>query len=236
MQEQNFQKNDYPLDLTIVIPTYNEEKTLHQLFEELAAVLRRLDRSYEILFILDGCTDGSLEIVRGLKEKDPNIRIIRFRRNYGQTAALQAGFDHARGEIIVAMDADLQNDPADIVSLLKKMEEGYDVVSGWRHNRQDTYLTRILPSVAANRLISSTVGLKLNDYGCTLKAYRAPIIKNMRLYGEMHRFIPALACWMGARITEIEVNHRPRLHGRSKYGISRTFRVFLDLMTVKFLL
>jgi len=237
MTPKDIKDSEQTLDLSILIPVYNEENNLQQLYDELNTTLVKLGKTYEILFIVDGSTDRSLEILRELKNQDAlHINIISFRRNYGQTAAIQAGFDYVKGEIIIAMDADLQNDPADIPALLKKMDEGFDVVSGWRKNRQDTYITRILPSMSANWLISKTVGLKLNDYGCTLKAYRHKIIKNINLYGEMHRFIPALACWMGAKITEIQVNHRPRLHGKSKYGLSRTFRVFLDLMTVKFLL
>jgi glycosyltransferase involved in cell wall biosynthesis len=236
MPEADSKNSDTRVDLTLLIPVYNEESNLQQLYDELNAVLKQLHRTYEILFILDGCTDRSEQIIDEIKQKDAHIKKIVFGRNYGQTAAMQAGFDHSNGEIIIAMDADLQNDPADIIVILRKMEEGYDVVSGWRKNRQDPFFSRILPSKIANWLISKTVGLKLKDYGCTLKAYRRDIIKDLKIYGEMHRFIPALTWWLGAKIAEVEVNHRPRVHGKSKYGISRTIRVVLDLMTVKFLL
>lgn len=224
--------------ISILIPVYNEEESLRPLHAELLDALSGLsDRRGEIILIDDGSEDGSYAICRELHEAHPDItRVIRFRRNYGQTAALAAGFAVASGDVIVPMDADLQNDPADIHALLAKLEEGYDVVSGWRKSRQDRLLSRRFPSIVANRLISWSTSVKLHDYGCTLKAYRREIADHLQLYGEMHRFLPALAHWAGARVTEIPVNHRPRKFGTSKYGISRTLRVILDLMTVKFLL
>lgn len=189
-----------------------------------------------MIFVDDGSTDGTFELLRKLAEGDPNLKVIRFRRNFGQTPALSAGFDHAKGEIVVTMDGDLQNDPADIKRLIEKLEEGYDVVAGWRADRKDNPLLRKLPSWLANRLIKRTTGIKLHDFGCTLRAYRREIVKDMKLYGEMHRFIPALAALVGARIAEIKVRHHPRLRGRSKYGLSRTIKVLLDLVTVNFLL
>ncbi len=224
------------LQLSVVIPVYNEADNLRPLYDELKAVLDALGRSAEVLFIDDGSRDRSLEILKEIKAGDPRVRIIRFRRNFGQTAAMAAGFDHARGEIVVTLDADRQNDPRDIPRLLAEIERGYDLVSGWRHRRQDGFLLRRLPSVIANKLISYATDVKLHDYGCTLKAFRREVVKNIELYGEMHRFIPAIASWMGVSISEVKVNHRPRVAGQSKYGISRTIRVILDLITVKFLL
>ncbi|HEY75847.1 MAG TPA: glycosyltransferase family 2 protein [Thermoflexia bacterium] len=225
------------LDLSIVMPVYNEAGNLPVLHAELKAVLDRLGRSYEILAVDDGSTDGSLEVLRRLQREDPHLRIIRFRRNFGQTAAFAAGFDHARGRVVITIDADGQNDPADIPRLLKVMEEGdYDIVSGWRQDRKEPFITRRLPSIVANRIISRTTGVRLHDYGCSLKAYRAEVVKNVHLYGELHRFIPALAGWMGVRVAEVPVNDRPRAYGKSKYGISRTIRVLLDLFTVTYLL
>jgi len=202
----------------------------------LTAVLSALGRSYEILIVDDGSKDKSYDLLKELHEKDPHIHVIRFRRNFGQTAAFSAGFEYARGEVIITMDADLQNDPADIPRMLAKMDEGYDVVSGWRVDRKDPYLSRRLPSMIANRLISETTSVHLHDYGCSLKAYRADVVKNINLYGELHRFIPAIASWQGTCIAELPVNHRARKFGKSKYGISRTVRVFLDMLTVRFLL
>ncbi len=225
------------IDFSIVIPVYNEAGALPTLHAELTAVLEGLGRSYEIVAVDDGSTDGSLEVLRRLQGGDPHLRIVRFRRNFGQTAAFAAGFDHARGRVVITLDADGQNDPADIPRLLKLLEEGeYDIVSGWRQNRKEPFLTRRLPSMIANRLISQTTGIRLHDYGCSLKAYRAEVAKNVHLYGELHRFIPALAGWMGVRVAELPVNDRPRTYGRSKYGISRTIRVLLDLFTVTYLL
>jgi glycosyltransferase involved in cell wall biosynthesis len=222
--------------LSILIPVYNEEGNLSLLCEKLVAALKKVGRPYEVIFVDDGSSDGSLEILLDLRDKNPNIKIISFSRNFGQTAALSAGIDFSKGDIIIPMDGDLQNDPEDILVLLQKIAEGYDVVSGWRKGRKDPFLTRRLPSVVANKIISWIGGVSLHDYGCTLKAYRRDILKNIRLYGEMHRFIPIYAQWIGARVTEIPVRHSPRGSGSSKYGMSRVFKVILDLMVVKFLL
>jgi len=203
---------------------------------EITGVVENMDVDYEIIYIDDGSTDRSFDILSSLREENPNIKVIQFRRNFGQTAGLAAGFDHASGDVIVTMDSDRQNDPNDIPMLLDKINEGYDLVSGWRFDRQDAWLSRKLPSKIANGLISKITGVKLHDYGCSLKAFHKDVIENIRLYGEMHRFIPAIASWMGVRIAEVKVNHRARVAGTSKYGISRTFRVILDLITVKFLL
>ena len=222
--------------LSIVIPAFDEEESVAQLYYEIKRVLPELNMVFEVIFIDDGSTDNTFQILKELHEKDDKLKIIRFRRNFGQTAAISAGFDHALGDVIVAMDADLQNDPSDIQYLINKINEGYDIVSGWRVNRKDPFLTRTVPSTCANWLISMFSGVHLHDYGCTLKAYSKEVAKNVKLYGEMHRFIPALASWMGVSVAEIKVNHRPRQYGKSKYGLSRTIRVFLDLITVKFLL
>jgi len=221
--------------VSVVIPAYNEEENLPVLYERLRTVLEKLEGDYEIIFVDDGSTDGSFDVLRDLARRDERVKVIRFRRNYGQTAAMYAGFEHATGEVIVTMDADLQNDPEDIPRLLKKLEEGYDIVSGWRKDRKDPFLSRRLPSKIANWIISKVTGVELHDYGCTLKAYRSEIAKRYRLYGDMHRFLPALARRFGAKITEIPVRHHPRLYGRSKYGIGRTVRVILDIFLVKFL-
>ncbi|HSR53311.1 MAG TPA: glycosyltransferase family 2 protein [Acidobacteriota bacterium] len=223
------------LDISVVIPVYNEQENLGPLYRRLKSALDPLDKTYEILFIDDGSRDGSLALLREMESGDPTVRILEFVRNFGQTAAIEAGFRHARGQVVIPMDADLQNDPADIPAILRTLEGGYDVVSCWRKNRQDPFLTRILPSRLANALISRISGVKLHDYGCTLKAYRRDIVRHIRLYGEMHRFIPIFATWAGARVTEIPVRHHPRQHGASKYGLMRTFKVLLDLITIKFL-
>lgn len=223
------------LDLSIVIPFYNEEENIQEAYEKVKSVVQGLSQSYEIIFIDDGSTDRGLEILRPLAEKDPHLRVIRFSRNFGQTAAMQAGFKEARGKVYVTLDADNQNDPRDIPALLEKMKEGYGVVSGWRKNRKDRMITRRFPSWIANTLISKITGVALKDYGCTLKAYDARYVDAFTLYGEMHRFIPAYAKLAGAKITEIPVNHFPRTKGTSKYGLSRIFKVLLDLLTVKFL-
>jgi glycosyltransferase involved in cell wall biosynthesis len=224
------------IEISLVIPVYNEKESLPELYEQLGRVCPGLGEPYEIIFVDDGSTDGSFETLMRLRAGDRRVRIIRFRRNFGQTAALAAGFDHAQGQVIVTLDADLQNDPADIAALLGKIDAGYDIVSGWRKDRKDRFLSRRLPSILANRLISRFTGVKLHDYGCTLKAFRREVIKNINLYGELHRFIPAIASTMGVSIAEVEVRHRPRLKGKSKYNILRTPKVLLDLLTVKFLL
>jgi glycosyltransferase involved in cell wall biosynthesis len=222
--------------LSILIPVFNEEGNLSLLYEKLVTALKKVGRPYEVIFIDDGSSDGTLEILLDLREINPNIKIISFSRNFGQTAALSAGIDFSKGDILIPMDGDLQNDPEDILALLQKIEEGYDVVSGWRKGRKDSFLSRRLPSMIANKIISLIGGVHLHDYGCTLKAYRRDILKNIRLYGEMHRFIPIYAQWIGARVSEIPVRHFLRGSGASKYGMSRVFKVILDLMVVKFLL
>src|SRR5690606_5077631 len=209
---------------------------IEPLYDELSSALNDLNRSYEVIVVDDGSSDDSFQRLKAIHERDPRWQIIQFRRNFGQTAAMSAGFAAARAPVIVTIDADLQNDPRDIGKLLAKMDEGYDIVSGWRMNRKEPFLKRRLPSMIANRIISRTTGVILHDYGCTLKAYEAEVLKNVRLYGELHRFIPALASEVGVRVAEVPVNDRPRRHGESKYGISRTFRVILDLLTVNFLL
>ncbi|MHC4076470.1 MAG: glycosyltransferase family 2 protein, partial [Planctomycetota bacterium] len=221
-------------DLSVVVPLLNEQDNIRELYEQITQALTG-KYAYEIIVIDDGSTDASLDILRQLQQDDPRLRIICFRKNFGQTSALSAGFAYARGGIIVALDADLQNDPADIPRMVAKLEKGYDVVSGWRKNRKDRTLSRLLPSKIANWLIARITGVKLHDFGCTLKAYRAEVLAETRLYGEMHRFIPALASWSGASICEMVVNHRPRTAGAAKYGLERTIKVVLDLMTVKFL-
>ncbi len=220
--------------LSVVVPLLDEQDNLPTLYEQVKEALDGR-HDYELIFVDDGSTDGSFDILKDLHAADPKVRVIRFRRNFGQTAALSAGFAHARGDIVVALDADLQNDPADIPMLLAKLEEGYDVVSGWRKKRHDKALTRRLPSKVANWLISRITAVRLHDYGCTLKVYRRDVLAETRLYGEMHRFIPALASWSGAKVTECVVNHRPRTAGKAKYGLGRTLKVVLDLITVKFL-
>lgn len=220
--------------VSIVIPVFEEEESIPHLYASIKAVMEPLGRKYEILFVDDGSRDGSFNALKAIQVKDPTVVVVSFRRNFGQTAAMAAGFQYANGDIIVTMDADLQNDPNDIPRLLEKAKE-FDVVSGWRKNRQDKFLSRRLPSIMANWLISKVTGVALHDYGCTLKAYRKEVIKDVRLYGEMHRFIPAMASWVGASITEVETTHHARQFGKSKYGISRTIRVLLDLITVKFL-
>jgi glycosyltransferase involved in cell wall biosynthesis len=221
--------------LSVVIPAYNEEENVPILYEKLKKVLDGLGQDYEIIFVDDGSTDGTYQRLKQLAEKDSRLKIIRFKRNYGQTAAMSAGFEHAKGDVIITLDADLQNDPEDIPLLLEKLKEGYHVVSGWRKDRKDPFLSRKLPSMVANWLISKITGVHLHDYGCTLKAYRAEVVKDLELFGDMHRFLPALTKRRGAKITEVVVRHHPRMFGRSKYGIGRTVRVLLDIMLVKFL-
>src|SRR4030066_2012971 len=222
--------------LSVLIPVYNEEGNLSLLYGKLESALKKTKKAYEIIFVDDGSSDGTLEILLNINQRNPNIKVISFSRNFGQTAALSAGIDFSKGYIIIPMDGDLQNDPEDIMSLLQQIEGGYDVVSGWRKDRKDPFLTRRLPSSIANKIISLIGGVYLHDYGCTLKAYRREILKNIRLYGEMHRFIPIYAHWIGARVSEIPVRHFPRRSGSSKYGMNRVFKVILDLMVVKFLL
>ena len=223
------------LDLSVVVPFYEEEEAIDAFFDELLGVLDRLPLRSEVIAIDDGSGDHTFDRLAAVRARDPRVKVIRFRRNFGQTAGLAAGFAHASGAVVVTMDGDLQNDPADIPRLLAKLDEGFDVVSGWRHDRQDDTLTRVLPSRIANGIISSATNVQLHDYGCGIKVYRREITTSLKLYGEMHRFLPAIAGDLGARVTEIPVNHRPRTLGRSKYGLSRTVRVVLDLMTVKFL-
>jgi len=223
-----------PVDISVIIPVYNEVKALAALYRELTDVLGGLEKSAEIFFIDDGSRDGSSAVLDELAHSDARVQVLHLRRNYGQTAAIMAGFQHCTGDVIIPMDADGQNDPADIPRLLNKVSEGFDVVSGWRINRDDRF-SRRLASMVANRLISSLLGVPLHDYGCTLKAYRREVIEDVRLYGEMHRFIPIYAAWEGARVTELPVTHHPRLHGKSKYGFSRISRVFLDLVILYFI-
>jgi len=221
--------------LSIVIPAYNEEENVPLLYQKLKEVLKGFDREYEIIFVDDGSTDSTWDKLVAIAKEDNRVKLIRFRKNYGQTAAMYAGFQHASGEVIITMDADLQNDPEDIPRLLEKLEEGYDIVSGWRKDRKAPFFSRKLPSMIANWIISKVTGVELHDYGCTLKAYRSHIVKRLELYGDMHRFLPALTKRLGAKITEIPVKHHPRIYGRSKYGIGRTIRVILDIFLVKFL-
>lgn len=223
-----------PPRLSVIVLVYNEADSIAPLHQELSGVLEGLDIPYEILYIDDGSIDGSTETMTQLAVHDPHVRVVSFRRNFGQTAAVQAGIDNSRGDILLFMDGDMQNDPHDIPRLLDLIDEGNDVVSGWRKNREDD-ATRVLPSKVANWIIARVTGVPLHDFGCTLKAYRREVIHDVRLYGEMHRFIPVYASWVGARITEVPVNHRKRAFGRSKYSLSRTSRVMLDLMTVKLL-
>lgn len=233
--------NDLPMSdvpapsLSIVVPVYNEERSLPLLIEQLTSVLRKLPNPFEIILVNDGSQDRSLSILRALSGDNPEVKVVDFRRNYGQTAALMAGIDHASNEIVVMIDADLQNDPVDIPRLLTRLDEGYDVVSGWRKDRKDAEFRRNRISRMANWLISKVSGVKLHDYGCTLKAYRRSVVSGVRLYGEMHRFIPIYAEWQGARITEIPVTHHARRFGASNYGLERIFKVVLDLLVVMFL-
>lgn len=222
-------------EISVFLPVYNEEPNLRPLHAKLNEALKKLDRSAEIVYVDDGSTDGSLKILREIAELDPRVRVVALRRNYGQTAAMAAGIDAASGKVLIPMDADMQNDPADITRLLQKLDEGYDVVSGWRKNRKDKMFTRKIPSMIANRVISWIGGVPLHDYGCSLKAYRRESLEDVRLYGEMHRFIPIYASWAGARVTELPVMHHARTMGKSKYGLSRTLKVVFDLMTIKFM-
>jgi len=222
------------IDLSIILPVYNEEESLQELHSKITSALAKLDKSYEIIYVDDGSSDNSFEILSQIAKVDERVKVIQFRRNFGQTAAIAAGIEYSNGDILIPMDADLQNDPEDIPKLLEKIDKGYDVVSGWRKNRKDRLITRRIPSILANKLISWVTGVHLHDYGCTLKAYKKEVIKDIKLYGEMHRFIPVYAFWAGAKITEIIVTHHSRRYGKTKYGLSRTMKVILDLFTVKF--
>ncbi|HLL76383.1 MAG TPA: glycosyltransferase family 2 protein [Pyrinomonadaceae bacterium] len=222
-------------DISVFLPVFNEEPNLPPLHQKMRAALAELGLAAEVIYVDDGSSDGSLAVLREIAAEDPRVRVISLRRNYGQTAAMSAGIDAARGRVLVPMDADLQNDPADIRRLLAKLDEGFDVVSGWRKNRQDKAVTRKIPSMIANRIISWIGGVPLHDYGCSLKAYRRDVLKDVKLYGEMHRFIPIYASWAGARVTEIPVEHHARTMGKSKYGLSRTLKVVYDLVTIKFM-
>jgi glycosyltransferase involved in cell wall biosynthesis len=222
------------LEISVVIPVFNEQENLEDIYQQVLNSLQG-KYSFEIIFIDDGSTDGSRKILENIHLKDSRVKVIIFRRNFGQTAAMSAGFNHSKGEIIVPLDADGQNDPADIPALVEKLKEGYDIVSGWRKDRKDKAISRKIPSILANWLIGKMTGVKLHDYGCSLKAYKREILETINLYGEMHRFIPAIASWSGAKITEMVVNHRPRVAGVAKYGLERIMKVFLDLVTVKFL-
>ncbi|MFP3254704.1 MAG: glycosyltransferase family 2 protein, partial [Hydrogenobaculum sp.] len=223
------------MKISIVIPIYNEEESVGTLYEKIVNTMNKLPYDYEIIAVDDGSTDNTLNKLKEIASKDKRLKVISFKRNYGQTAAMFAGFQHASGDVVITMDADLQNDPADIPILIEKINEGYDVVSGWRKDRKDPFFSRTLPSKIANYIISNATGVYLHDYGCSLKAYKKDIAKNFRLYGDMHRFLPALAKGLGAKITEVPVSHHPRLYGKSKYGIGRTIRVILDIFLVKFL-
>ena len=222
--------------ISLVIPLYNEEGNVDQLYNEISRVVEASNLNAEFVFVDDGSKDNTVENLYSIAGHDPRAKIVCLRRNFGQTAAMAAGFDHADGDIVITLDGDLQNDPIEIPKLIAKIDEGYDLVAGWRKDRQDKMLSRKIPSMLANRLISKTTNVQLHDYGCTLKAFTKEVAKGLQLYGEMHRFIPALAAQMGVRIAEVPVRHRPRIHGTSKYGISRTFRVLLDLLTVRFFL
>jgi glycosyltransferase involved in cell wall biosynthesis len=224
------------VDISVVVPVLNEEESLPLLHQRLTEVLAQSGYSYEIIVVDDGSTDRSFDILGELQAQDEHLRVVAFRRNYGQTAAFAAGFDRARADVIITIDADLQNDPGDIPALMTKMAEGYDVVSGWRVDRKDRFLDRRLPSIVANRLIGMATGVRIHDYGCSLKAYRREVLADVQLYGELHRFLPALASAAGARVTEIPVSHHPRRFGKAKYGISRTLKVILDILAVRFLM
>ena len=236
MRPMETSANPWSLGISVVVPVFNEEGSVGELARRLVAVLEAMGTTWEVVFVDDGSRDRTVEILRQANLLEPRVKLVRFRRNFGQTAALAAGFDFAAGEIVVTMDGDLQNDPADIPRLVAKIGEGFDLVNGWRVKRQDTFLTRRLPSMIANSLISFITGVKLHDYGCTLKAFRHEVAKHVSLYGELHRFIPAIASGMGVEVAEIPVNHHPRTTGKSKYGLFRTVKVLLDLITVKFLL
>jgi glycosyltransferase involved in cell wall biosynthesis len=231
----NQNKSENSPELSLFLPVLDEEENLRPMHAKIQEALKDLGRTAEVIYVDDGSTDSSLKILKEIAAADDRVRVISLRRNYGQTAAMSAGIDAAKGEILIPMDADLQNDPKDIARLLEKLNEGYDVVSGWRKNRQDKMISRKIPSQIANKIISWIGGVPLHDYGCSLKAYRRDVLQDVRLYGEMHRFIPIYASWAGARVTEIPVDHHARTMGKSKYGISRTVKVIFDLMTIKFM-
>lgn len=238
LSSTSVEENQLPskqVELSVIVPIYNEFDNLHHLVEAISSSLSHSNIGYEIICVDDGSTDGSTQVLKQISLNYSNLRAVILRRNYGQTAAMSAGFNHAQGKVVVTMDGDLQNDPADIPRLLAKLDEGYDLVSGWRKQRQDAALTRLLPSKIANWIIGQVTGVKLHDYGCSLKAYRAELVADLNLYGELHRFLPALAYIEGARITEVPVRHHPRRFGKSKYGLDRTFRVMMDLMTIAFI-
>jgi glycosyltransferase involved in cell wall biosynthesis len=229
-------KGKSDIDLSIIIPIYNERESIGKLYDNLNGALSGMNLKYEVLLIDDGSIDGTFDELLKMHRKNKLFKIIRFRKNFGQTSAISAGFSYAEGEVVVTLDADLQNDPRDIPVLLEKLNEGYDIVSGWRKNRKDKAVTRRFPSIVANKIISKLTRVNLHDYGCTLKAYRKEVVKNIDLYGEMHRYIPAIASWMGVKVAEVPVRHYSRKYGKSKYGVSRTIKVILDIITVKFLL
>ena len=228
----NIQKS-FGIEVSIVVPLYNEEESVALLYESIGSIMDKTNKSYEIIFVDDGSMDRTFEIIQNLTHRYNNLRVIKFRRNYGQTPAMSAGISYAGGDIIITMDGDLQNDPADIPNLVRKLEQGYDIVVGWRYKRQDKLITRKIPSKIANWLIGKVTGVPIKDNGCSLKAYRAEVIKNVPLYSEMHRFIPAMSSIIGAKIAEIKVRHHPRKYGTSKYGLSRIYKVLIDLITIK---
>ena len=225
--------HDGPIAVSVVVPIFNERESLPVLHGEIAAAMTALGQPWEVLYVDDGSTDGSLRIMLDLRDQDPHVRIVKFRRNYGQTAGLGAGFDHARGAVVVTLDGDLQNDPADIPRLLERVHDGYDIVAGWRKRREDGFILRRLPSIVANRLIAWFTGVSIHDTGCTLKAFRRELVRSLSIYADQHRFLPVLSAGSGARVTEMVVNHRPRQFGVSKYGLSRAVRVLFDLMSIK---
>jgi len=227
--------NARPIDVSILVPVLDEADNLEKLHDEIVSAVEPTGRSFEIILVDDGSTDASVDVERKLAHADPRVRVLVFKRNFGQTAALAAAIEHSRGDVLVPLDADLQNDPADIPAMLDKLAEGYDVVSGWRRNRKDPWLTRVLPSRIANGIVSRVTKVDLHDFGCSLKAYRRDVLADVKLYGEMHRYTPVYASWQGGRVTEMVVNHRPRKAGKSKYGLLRTLKVILDLVTVKLL-
>lgn len=235
MDSKEKRQTDADPEISLFLPVLDEEENLRPMHTKIQSALETLGKTAEVIYVDDGSTDKSLEILKEIASGDDRVRVISLRRNYGQTAAMSAGIDAAKGEILIPMDADLQNDPADIKRLLEKLDEGFDVVSGWRRNRQDKMVSRKIPSMIANKIISWIGDVHLHDYGCSLKAYRRDVLKDVKLYGEMHRFIPIYASWAGARVTEIAVDHHARTAGKSKYGISRTIKVIFDLMTIKFM-